>query len=365
MQLQLAGWNESWAQHFNEFGSNELKPARVLAQRRHTYSLWTESGEVDAEVAGALLHRAEQAGLPAVGDWVVVRQYSSGDVAIITDILPRKTTFSRKVSGKGVEEQVIAANIDLLFIVFGLDHDYNLRRMERYLVAAGQSKAETVIVLNKTDLLPGPEVDARVAEVAAIAQGVPVVAMSALSIVANVLLPFIASGQTAALVGSSGAGKSTIVNQMLGTSAQTTQPTRESDSRGRHTTTHRELFFLPNGGLILDNPGIRELQLWSQEIRQGAGNSPQTAVLDETFPEIDALAENCAFRDCTHSAEPNCAVQAALAAGEIEEARWRSYLKLGRELRHAATLVDPNLRRTEKERWKKLCSGIKKHQKRR
>jgi ribosome biogenesis GTPase len=365
MQLQLAGWNESWAQHFSEFAGDGLKPARVLAQRRHTYSLWTESGELDGEVAGALLHRAEQAGLPAVGDWVVIRQYSAGDVAIITEVLPRKTTFSRKVSGKGVEEQVIAANIDLLFLVFGLDHDYNLRRLERYLVAAGQSKAETVIVLNKSDLLAESEVDARSAEVSAIAQGVPVVAMSALSVVSNVLLPLIATGQTAALVGSSGVGKSTIVNQMLGIAAQTTQPTRESDSRGRHTTTHRELFFLPNGGLILDNPGIRELQLWSQEIRQGAGNSPQTAVLDETFPEIDALAENCAFRDCTHSAEPDCAVQAALAAGEIEDARWRSYLKLGRELRHAATLVDPNLRRTEKERWKKLCSSVKRNQKRR
>jgi len=195
--------------------------------------------------------------------------------------------------------------------------------------------------------------------------GVPVLAISAVSEsgdhAAAKLLPMIAAGKTAALVGSSGAGKSTIVNQLLRTTAQATQPTRESDSRGRHTTTHRELFFLSNGGLILDNPGIRELQLWAQDFRQG---SPQSAV-DQAFPEIEALAATCAFRDCTHAAEPACAVQEALASGEIDEARWRSYLKLQRELRHAAVQVDPNLRRTEKERWKKLCSAVKRNQKRR
>ena len=183
MQLQLAGWNESWAQHFSDFAGKGLMPARVLAQYRHTYSLWTESGEAGAEVAGALLYRAEPGDLPAVGDWVAVRQYAPGDLAIITDVLPRKTKFSRKVSGAAAEEQVIAANVDLLFIVCGLDHDYNLRRLERYLVAAGQSGAAAVIVLNKADLCA--DVQARTAEVNAIAPGVPVVAISALSRAAN------------------------------------------------------------------------------------------------------------------------------------------------------------------------------------
>lgn len=366
--LQQAGWDGIWEEKFADFAGKGVKPARVLAQHRHNYSTWTESGETDAEIAGALLYRAEAGELPVVGDWVTVRQYAPTDVAIITDVLSRKTKFSRKASGSAGEEQVIAANIDLLFIVCGLDHDYNLRRLERYLVAGSQGGAKPVIVLNKADLCPDPEM--RVAEAQAIAAGVPVLAISAIGEggsdqTTEALLPMIAAGKTAALVGSSGAGKSTIVNQLLGMAAQMTQPTRESDSRGRHTTTHRELFFLSTGGLLLDNPGMRELQLWPQDFRQGSRHHLQTTAVDQAFPEIEALAVACAFRDCTHTAEPDCAVQAALISGEIDAARWRSYLKLRREMRHAAAQVDPNLRRTEKERWKKLCSSVKRNQKRR
>ena len=372
MQLQLAGWNEYWAQRFmqqsNATESKVLQPARVLAQHRQSYSLWTASGEAGAEVAGAFLYRASAGDLPVVGDWVIVRQYSPADLAIITGVLPRKTRFSRKASGPAVEEQVIAANIDLLFIVCGLDHDYNLRRLERYLIAARQSGAAAVVVLNKADLCD--DAASRVAEVHAIAPETAVVAISATSAdSAPTLAQFIAPGQTAALIGSSGAGKSTIVNQLLGTSVQATQPTRAADSRGRHTTTHRELFFLPNGGLVLDNPGIRELQLWSEDFFSALSPNPRQAppasAVDQAFPEIEILAESCMFRDCSHVSEPDCAVQNALVSGQIDPARWRSYLKLRRELRHTATQLDQNLRRTEKERWKKLCKEVKRNQKRR
>jgi ribosome biogenesis GTPase len=367
MQLQMAGWNEEWAQqfsrHYNDSGGQDLRPARVLAQHRQAYSLWTDFGEAEAAVAGAFLYRAEAGDLPAVGDWVVVRHHAPDDLAIIAGVLPRKTRFSRKVSGPAAEEQVIAANVDLLFIVCGLDHDYSLRRLERYLVAARQSGAGSVIVLNKADLCTDAE--ARVAEVQAIAPQTQVVAISATSTNAAVVLsPLISPGQTAALAGSSGAGKSTLANQLLGRALQATQPTRTSDGRGRHTTTHRELFFLPNGGLILDNPGIRELQLWS-EVFGHEGSGQNASAVDYAFPDIEALAAQCAFRDCSHNAEPDCAVQNALASGEIDDGRWRSYLKLRREMRHAAVQLDENLRRTEKERWKKLCKDVKRNQKRR
>ena len=238
MPLQLAGWNQFWAQQFSDFAEKGLQPTRVLAQQRGSYLLWMAAGEANGEIAGALLYRAEPSELPVTGDWVAVRQHSPADVAIITDVLPRKTKFSRKASGRAAEEQVIAANIDLLLVVCGLDQDYNLRRLERYMVAARQSGADVLLVLNKADLCA--DLAMRLREVKAIAADAAVVALSAMTD-AGSILSYIAPGQTAALIGSSGAGKSTIVNQLLGRAVQDTQPTRAHDNRGKHTTTSRTI----------------------------------------------------------------------------------------------------------------------------
>jgi ribosome biogenesis GTPase len=352
MQLELAGWDESWAEAFACHKDAGLLPGRVFTQNRHVYSVYTETGEVTAEIAGSLLYRADNSELPVVGDWIGFRQYAPGDLAIIHEVLPRRTKFSRKAAGGAFAEQVIAANIDTLFVVCGLDHDYNLRRLERYLVAAGESGASVVIVLNKSDLCS--DVESRVKDVSSVAPEVPIVPVSALSSNStSVLLRYLDKGRTAALIGSSGAGKSTIVNQLLGAGFQETQPTRESDGRGRHTTTQRELFILPGCGLILDNPGIRELQLWSDP-----------SSLESAFPEIEALAASCAFRDCSHHADRGCAVQEALAHGALSQERWRSYLKLQRELRHITMQFDDNARREAKQRIKKLCKNVKRNQKR-
>lgn len=353
MTLKSAGWNRYWAQRFEDVGRG-LLPGRVMAHHRGLYTLWAERGEVRAEPSGGLLHRAGPGQLPVAGDWVAFRQSDVGR-GMVEAVLPRKTSFSRKASGAGIAEQVIAANIDLLLIVCGLDGDYNLRRLERYIVAAQQSDVDCLIVLNKADLCPQLEV--RLAEVRTIALGIPVVAVSAKTGASiDVLEQYVASGQTAALVGSSGAGKSTIVNRLLRAEIQRTLPTRNSDDRGRHTTTHRQLFLLPSGGLLLDNPGMRELQLWG-----GSGDE----AIGDAFPDIEALSRRCAFRNCSHQVETDCAVRDALESGELDQGKWVNYLKLQRELRHAAIQVDQNLRRAGKERAKKACYRVKRNQKNR
>jgi ribosome biogenesis GTPase / thiamine phosphate phosphatase len=353
MQLELAGWDHSWSESLRAVASSDMHAGRVASANREQYSLFSEFGEVSAEASGVLLFRAEEGGLPAVGDWVGFRQHAPGDLAIIHHILPRRTKFSRRAAGRLAREQVIAANVEVVFVVVGLDRDYNPRRIERYVSAISRSSAQSVIVLNKVDLCA--DLQARLAELRTVVPETRVMCTSALNCEGTTALhDLLHPARTAALVGSSGVGKSTIVNVLLGDSVQRTRETRESDQRGRHTTTQRELFVLPRGGLVLDTPGMRELQIWDS-------HSP----LENTFEDIEQHARSCAFRDCSHQVEPNCAVREAIVSGGIDSGRWNSYLKLQKELRHRAIEEDIHVRLEEKARWKRLCKGVKKMQKRR
>jgi ribosome biogenesis GTPase len=321
-----------------------LELGRVCFASHEQYTIYLESGEHEAAPSGRL--RWDDA-LPAVGDWVAARKVDRS-FALIEEVLPRHTQFSRAAAGTALCEQVIAANIDLAIIVCGLDHDFSLRRIERYLVLACESKAAALIVLNKADLCQ--DCQEKMAAVAAIAPGCPILSLSALQSVEE-LRPF-TQRKTVALLGSSGAGKSTIANGLLGVSLQKTNEVREHDSRGRHTTTSRMLIPLPGGGALIDNPGMRELQLWASE-----------ASLDDVFAEIAALAAGCRFADCTHTSEPHCAVQAALEAGDLDPARWRSYQKLQGELKHQLRQQDVQAMLAQKKKWKVIHKAQRHHPK--
>ena len=279
---------------------------------------------------------------PAVGDWIVVSPRPGGDRATIHAVLPRRSRLARKVAGVVTSEQVLAANVDTLFLVAGLDGDFNARRIERALVLAWDSGAEPVLVLSKADLCA--DVPGRVAEVQALAPAASVVATSARE--ANGLAslgPWLQAGRTVALLGSSGVGKSTLLNRLLGAETQRTAEVRPSDDRGRHTTSHRELFLLPGGALIVDTPGIREIQLWADE-----------EDLEAAFRDIAGLAVGCRFGDCRHEAEPGCAVRSAIDSGDLPEERFANYQKLQAELAHLERRQDLRKQLEQKARWKAI-----------
>ena len=329
------GWCAYFQNQFETLAAEGESAGRVLYAGRGLYRVWTSLGEIDAELSGSLRHVAGSAGeLPAVGDWVVLRD------RLIRAVVPRRSRFSRKVAGETTEEQVIAANIDVAFLVSALDHDFNLRRLERYLLLAWDSGARPVIILNKSDLCADPE--AAACDVAGIAPGVRIITASAatgsgVQEISSCMRP----GETAVLLGSSGVGKSTFVNRLLGREHQRTLEVRASDDRGRHATTHREMFLLPEGWLLIDVPGLRELQLW------GGDES-----LDSVFHDVAALAVECRFRDCRHEGEPGCAVLSAIEEGRLDATRLESHHKLRRELDHLAVKVDKLAALRQKQRWK-------------
>ncbi|MBI3049357.1 MAG: ribosome small subunit-dependent GTPase A [Acidobacteria bacterium] len=326
MRLARLGWDDAFAAAFDALQlGGDVQPARVAIEFNYLYRVWTRDGEREATAAGRLKHRAtSRSELPAVGDWVAVRTRPGQDKGAIVAVLPRRSAFSRKMAGTVTDEQVVAANVDVVFIVMGLDADFKLRRLERYLLLARESGAAPVVLLTKPDL--SDAVPSRLAEVAAVAGPTPVhVVNPRLNTGLEQVSAYLTPGRTGALLGSSGVGKTTIINRLIGREARRTREVRESDSRGRHTTSHRELIVLPGGGLMIDTPGMRELQLWDV-----------TGAVRETFEDIEALAVDCHFTDCRHRDEPRCAVKAAVADGRLDARRLESYHKLQDELEQLA-----------------------------
>jgi ribosome biogenesis GTPase len=349
MRLTELGWDDGYASSFRSaVGNEDLQPGRVAIEFNYLYRVYVEEGELEAVLAGRLKHRASsRAELPAVGDWVALRRRPGHERATITAILPRRSRFSRRLAGQITDEQVVAANVDVLFLVMGLDGDFSVRRLERYLVLALEGGASPVVLLTKPDL--APDCSARTAAVQAVCGSAPVHVVSPKSGTGiDQVGVYLTAGRTAALLGSSGVGKTTIINRLVGQDVRRTREVRSSDSKGRHTTTHRELIALPGGGLIIDTPGMRELQLWE------TGSSVR-----DTFDDIEGLAGRCRFTDCRHRDEPRCAVKAAVASGAIAAARLDSYLKLQDEAAHLARQQDERAQIQEKRRAKIMGKALK------
>lgn len=355
MNIESLGWHAFFEEHFTAFREEGLLPARVGCEHRGAYVVYGEHGELLAEVSGRFLHEARSKGdFPAVGDWVVIAPREEEARATIHALLPRKSAFSRKIAGATTEEQVVAANVDTVFLVSGLDgvRNFNLRRIERYLSLAWESGATPVIVLNKIDVCD--DADARVREVEGIAFGTAIHPTSATERLGlDALCEYLTAGQTVALLGSSGVGKSALINALLGGERQDVAEVREDDGRGRHTTTRRELILLPTGGIVIDTPGMREVQLWSDE-----------DTMDGAFADVEELAARCRFTDCAHQTEPGCAVRNAIEEGGLESARLDSYLKLQRELERLARRKDQRARQTEQEKGKKIAKWRRQMKKR-
>ncbi len=351
MKLEQLGWNDFFEQAYSQYRNRGLSPARVVRETRHIYDVMSESGKHTVQVSGTFQYTAVmRSDYPTIGDWVALSEHDG--TFVIEKVLERRTSFSRKTAGRDIDEQVIAANIDILFIVNGLDggRNFNPRGIERYIAMAQESDAKPFIVLNKSDLCQ--DRDGALRE-ACFPGDIPVHIVSAVTGDGlGELIGSCPSMSTIALAGPSGVGKSALINALLGEDKIRTGAQRPDDLRGRHTTTHKELFFLSGGQMLIDTPGLRELGLWTDE-----------RAVNDAFSDISDIAKNCRFRNCTHQTEPGCAVLQALAEGAIDRARYGNYLEMRNEISFLNSKTDINAKIERKAKEKKLSKIIKNYNK--
>jgi len=322
MKLEELGFSNWFIENSETDYAAEMGVARVIAVNRDNFLIRNEKNEITAEITGKLLFDAEsKEDMPTVGDWVLVNYFDDGSLGIIHDLLPRKSLLKRKTSGKTVDFQLIAANIDTAFILQSVDQNYNLRRFERYMVMAAEGNIKPVLLLSKSDLVSAEQLESVIYEVKNRFENVTVFAYSSKTGSGiKPIVDYIQSAKTYCLLGSSGVGKTTLLNKLLHSEKFAINEVREFDHRGRHTTTSRQLIVLDNGGMMIDTPGMREL-----------GNFEIESGIDETFNDILALAESCRFNDCTHVNEPGCAVLEAIENENLNEDRYNNFIRLRKE----------------------------------
>ena len=341
--LEKYGWEEFFRKDFEQYSKNNYTAGRVAIENKSNFNLYTVHGELTGEISGRFHYNAKATSdYPAVGDWVVIRIIPGESKAIIEHVLRRKNKFSRKAAGDTTDEQIIAANADLIFIVTSLNQDINLRRIERYLTLASENNAVPVLILSKSDVCENEE--EKISEVSSIAAGIDIHSISAKeNIGIEELKKYFSDNRTVAVVGSSGVGKSTLINCLTGSDEMEVSEIGLYKDKGRHTTSHRELLLIEGGGLIIDTPGMREIQLW--EGNEGMG---------ETFADVEEISVMCRFTDCRHDTEPGCAIKKAIEEGILTEERFNNYVKLQKEVRYFEIKQDKRAQIEEKKKWKKL-----------